>query len=55
VAIESLMLLCVIDAKERRNIATVDIPNAFMQADMDELVHVKIKGVMAEMLMKIDP
>eukprot|EP00978_Attheya_sp_CCMP212_P032460 scaffold126826_cov58-Attheya_sp.AAC.1 len=37
VAIESLMLACVIDAKEKRDVAVVDIPGAFMQVDMDEL------------------
>eukprot|EP00957_Ditylum_brightwellii_P196404 14964730-Ditylum_brightwellii.AAC.1 len=36
VAIESLMLSCLIDAKEGRDVVTVDIPGAFMQADMDE-------------------
>jgi hypothetical protein len=35
VAIESLLLTCVIDATEERDVATVDIPGAFMQADMD--------------------
>jgi hypothetical protein len=54
-AIESVMLSCVIDAIERRDIATVDIPGAFMQADMDELVHVKLEGKMAELLVMIDP
>eukprot|EP00957_Ditylum_brightwellii_P120005 9158273-Ditylum_brightwellii.AAC.2 len=44
------MLSCVIDAKERRKVATLDVPNAFMQADMDELVNMKIEGSMAEML-----
>jgi hypothetical protein len=55
VAIESVMLSCVIDAMERRDIATVDIPGAFMQTDMDELVHVKLEGKMAELLVLIDP
>eukprot|EP00957_Ditylum_brightwellii_P121850 9292240-Ditylum_brightwellii.AAC.1 len=36
-AIESLMLSCLIVAKEGRDVATVDIPGAFMQADMDEV------------------
>jgi hypothetical protein len=40
VAIESVMLSCVIDASEGRDVATVDIPGAFMQADMDDDVHV---------------
>jgi hypothetical protein len=49
-------LSCVIDAMECRDIATVDIPGAFMQqADMDETVHVKLKGKIAKLLVIIDP
>jgi hypothetical protein len=55
VAIESLMLSCTIDAMERRDVATVDIPGAFMQADMDETVHVKLEGTMAELFSRLDP
>jgi hypothetical protein len=55
VAIESLLLTCVIDATEQRDVATVDIPGAFMQADMDELVHMKLEGTMAELLVRLDP
>ena len=40
-AIESAMLSCVIDAKEGSDMATVDIPGAFMQADMEDRVHMK--------------
>ena len=35
--------------------ATLDIPGAFLQADMDELVHVKFEVIMTELLSKIDP
>jgi hypothetical protein len=55
VAIESVFLSCVIDAMEGRDVATVDIPGAFMQADIDEVVHIKFEGEMAEMLVKMDP
>jgi hypothetical protein len=55
VAIESVMLSCVIDAMEGRDVATVDIPGAFMQADMDDIVHMKLEGKMAELLVMIDP
>jgi hypothetical protein len=55
VAIESVLLSCVIDAEEHRDVATADIPGAFMQAEMDELVHMKLEGKMAELLVKIDP
>ena len=52
IAIESVMLSCVVDALEERDVATVDIPGAFMQADMDDLVHMKLE---AELLVRIDP
>jgi hypothetical protein len=55
VAIESVLLLCTIDVKERRNVATVDIPAAFMQTDMEDTVHTVLEGTMAELLVKLDP
>ena len=44
VAIESVFIQCVMNAKEGRDVATVDVPNTFMQADNDELVHMKLEG-----------
>ena len=55
VEIESLMISCVVNSKQGRKVVTLDIPGAFIQADMDDLVHVKFKGIMAEMLVKTDP
>jgi hypothetical protein len=55
VSIEAAMLSAVIDAMEERDVATVDIPGAFMQADIDEVAHVKFEGETAEMLVKLDP
>ena len=49
------MISCTIDTKEGRDVATVDIPGSFMQADMDETVHVRLEGTMAELLIKMDP
>jgi hypothetical protein len=49
------MLSCVIDAKEERDMATVDIPGAFMQADMDKLVHMRLECTMSELLVRLDP
>ena len=39
---------------EGRDVATVGIPGAFMQADMDKIVHMKLKGKMVDILDKID-
>jgi hypothetical protein len=55
VAIEPVMLSCLINAKEYRYVAMVDIPGAFMQADMEDLVHMKLEGTMAVLLVKLDP
>jgi hypothetical protein len=55
VATESLLLSCVIDAKERRTVVTADIPGAFMQADMDEVIYMKLEGPLAKLLTKVDP
>ena len=43
-----------IDALEGRDIAVVDVPGEFMQADMDELVHVCFTGKMVDLLLEID-
>jgi hypothetical protein len=55
VSLEALLLTTVIDAKENRYVATVDVPGAFTQTDMDELVYVRLVGPMAEALIKISP
>jgi hypothetical protein len=55
VSLEALMLSCVIDAREGRDVATADIPGAFMQTKMDQTVYMQIDGVMADLLIKINP
>ena len=46
VSTEAVFLTAVIDALESREVAVLDIPGAFMQADIDELVHVRFTGEM---------
>lgn len=56
--LQGIMLTCMIDAYEKRDVATVDIPGAFLQAKMpeeDRDVHVVLDGRMAELLAKISP
>jgi hypothetical protein len=48
------MISATVDAMEERDVATVDIPGAFMQADIDEVVHVKFEAEIAEMLVRMD-
>ena len=54
VSTEAVFLTAVIDALENRDVAVLDVPGAFMQADIDELVHVRFKGEMVRMLLEID-
>jgi hypothetical protein len=55
-AIESLMLTSTIDdAKEHRDVATVDVPGAVMQAKMDELLHMRLEGPLTMFLTKVNP
>ena len=55
VSTKSLRISYVIDIMELSAVATLDIPCALLQADMDELVYVKFEGLIAELLSKIDP
>jgi hypothetical protein len=55
VAIESAYLSCVIDADEQRDVTTVDIPGAFLHANMEDKVHMQINGNMIKMLLDIAP
>ncbi len=54
VSTEAVFLTAVIDALEEREVAVLDIPGAFMQADQDEEVFVRFEGKMAELLLEID-
>jgi hypothetical protein len=49
------MLSATIDAMEERDLATLDIPGSFVQADIDKVVHVRFEGEIAEMLVRMDP
>ena len=54
----AIMLTCMIDAFDKRDIATVDIPGVFLQTKMpkgEDNVHVILDGRMAELLSKIYP
>ena len=52
---KSLLLSCVINAKERHSVLTCAIPGAFLQVDVDEVVHDRLEGALAKLLSKVDP
>ena len=38
--VEALFITCLIDTMEGREVMMCDIPGAFMQSEMDELLHI---------------
>jgi Reverse transcriptase (RNA-dependent DNA polymerase) len=54
VATEAVFITAVIDGMENREVAVVDVPGAFMQVDMDSVVHVRFNGKMVDLLVEID-
>lgn len=56
ISTEAVFLILIIAAKEGRDVATMDIPGAFMQTGLDgEKIHIKFEGRMVELLAMIDP
>ena len=58
VATESVLLSCIIDAEEGRDVAVVDIPNAFIQTrieDEKDMAIIKLRGVLVDILVEIAP
>lgn len=53
-AAEAAFLAAVIDALVGREVAVIDVPGAFLQAEIYELDHVKCTGTMVELLLEID-
>jgi Reverse transcriptase (RNA-dependent DNA polymerase) len=55
-SLEAVILTCIIDAKEGREVAITDIPNAFITADMEgDSVFMKLRGKVAELLVRTAP
>jgi hypothetical protein len=55
VSMESIFLMAAVNAHERRKVVTIDIPGAFMQCNVDEEIYVKLEGLMAELMVKMNP
>jgi hypothetical protein len=58
---ESIIITAVIDAQERRDVAIVDLPNAFIQTvneklkDEHKMDILKVKGKLADLLISVSP
>ena len=49
------MLTATIEALEGREMAVVDIPGAYLSAEMDDEVHVLFRGTLSEMMVVANP
>jgi len=54
-AVESVLITATVDAHEERDVAIADVPGAFLTADMDEVVHMVLRGKLAELMAKAVP
>jgi len=52
---ESVFLTAVIDAQEGREVAVYDIPGAFLHSTLPDVVHMKVCGDLARLLIYVDP
>jgi hypothetical protein len=55
VALESVFITTAIDAKEHWKVVTIDIPGAFLHADNEDYVIMKMVGTLAELMVKTNP
>lgn len=55
VAMESVMLMAVIEVYEEQEVACYDIPGTFLHANLDEDVVMVLKGWLAELMVQVAP
>jgi hypothetical protein len=52
---EAIFIQGTIFANEQRDVATCDIPGAFLQADNPDYILMHLNGILAELMVKIAP
>jgi len=55
VGLESLILSLMIDAYEKRDVATADVAGAFLKGNMDDFIMVKLINEEVDIMCKVDP
>ena len=57
VGLDDLIVTTVVDALERRDVATIDLPSAYISARQPEgeVVHMVIRGKLAELMVEAEP
>ncbi len=54
VSLESVFATAAIDARENREVVTIDIPGAFLHANNEDYVVMRMNGMLAELMAKYD-
>ena len=52
--LESLMITLLINARERRDVATADVVGAYLLANMEDITIVKIAGTTADIMCEVN-
>ena len=55
---EAVLLSCIIDAEEERDVTAINIPNAFIQTRVEnekDMVCIRVRGVLVDLLIEIAP
>ena len=55
VATDAVIITSAIDAHEERDVAVIDLPGAFLHAEMDDVVHMVMRGRLAELMAETAP
>jgi hypothetical protein len=55
VVLESVFITSTIDTKEGRKVVTIDIPGAFLHANNDDYMIMKMVGMLAKLMAKTNP
>ena len=57
-AMESVLLTCIIEVQEERDVAVVDIPNTFIQTKVErvnDMAAIRVRGEPVDVLLEISP
>ena len=58
VATKAVLISCVINAQEHRDVATIDIPDAFIQTNVEkieDMATIIVRGTLVDVLVEIAP
>ena len=58
VSTEAVLISCIIDAEEERDVTVIDIPNVFIQTRVEnekDMVYIRFRGVLVDLLIEIAP